>query len=261
MAVFDVFLSYAHADRERVLELRDALVANGLGVWLDDTQIETFESISAAINKGLAHSKALVVFYSATYPTRRACQWELTAALLAPQRSGGDPHDRVLVINPEAGAGHIEPIELRDALFAAAPAGGDRAGVAGLGERIAGQVAQIAGELGELGVTARPAWAGRRAVGAARFVGRVRDMWQIHSALTAGCFGVIAGAHSGDPAVKVTGMGVGVGPGRGAGLSPGPFPRPALRTGRAPFSASGSPRDVSSRPRVWGSWCPGSGTG
>ena len=39
MAAFDVFLSYAHADRERVLELRDALVAKGLEVWLDDTQI------------------------------------------------------------------------------------------------------------------------------------------------------------------------------------------------------------------------------
>ena len=56
MAAFDVFLSYAHADRERVLELRDALVASGLRVWLDDTQTETFESISAAINTGLARS-------------------------------------------------------------------------------------------------------------------------------------------------------------------------------------------------------------
>ena len=54
VTAFDVFLSYTHTDRERVLELRDALVASGLGVWLDDTQIETFESISAAINTGLA---------------------------------------------------------------------------------------------------------------------------------------------------------------------------------------------------------------
>jgi TIR domain len=207
VAAFDVFLSYAHADRERVLELRDALVTRGLQVWLDDTQIETFESISAAINTGLAHSKALVALYSATYPTRRACQWELTAALLAAQRAAGGPRRRVLVVNPEAGAGHIEPIELRDALFAPAPARGDRAGVAGLVERITGHVAAISGELGELGVAARPAWAGRRAVGAARFVGRVRDMWQIHSALTAGSVGLIAGAHTGDPAVKVTGMG------------------------------------------------------
>jgi hypothetical protein len=35
---------------------------------------------------------------------------------------------------------------------------------------------------------------------------------------------------------------VGVGPGRGVGIAPGSFPRPALRTGRATFIASGAPR-------------------
>jgi hypothetical protein len=35
---------------------------------------------------------------------------------------------------------------------------------------------------------------------------------------------------------------VGVGSRRGAGLSVGPSPRPALRTGRATLTASGSPR-------------------
>src|SRR5687768_10668057 len=34
---------------------------------------------------------------------------------------------------------------------------------------------------------------------------------------------------------------VGVGPRRGAEVAPGPFPRPALRTGRATLTASGSP--------------------
>ena len=48
MAALEVFVSYAHADRNRVLEVRDALVAKGLGVWLDDAQIETFASISVA---------------------------------------------------------------------------------------------------------------------------------------------------------------------------------------------------------------------
>src|ERR1039458_3911005 len=37
-------------------------------------------------------------------------------------------------------------------------------------------------------------------------------------------------------------LGVGVGPGRPASLSTGGFPRPALRTGRATLTASGSPR-------------------
>src|ERR1019366_8736638 len=39
-------------------------------------------------------------------------------------------------------------------------------------------------------------------------------------------------------------LGVGVGPGRPSSLSTGGFPRPALRTGRATLTASGSPRVV-----------------
>jgi hypothetical protein len=62
-------------------------------------------------------------------------------------------------------------------------------------------------------------------------------------------------------------FGVGVGPGRPASLSTGGFPRPALRTGRATLTASGSPR-VMPLVRViplfrltmaWGSECPGIG--
>jgi hypothetical protein len=89
---YDVFLSYAHSDRGRVLVLRDAIEARGLRVWLDDTTIDTFESISGAIERGVARSKALVAFYSQAYPTRRACQWELTAAFRCSGRFGGECH-------------------------------------------------------------------------------------------------------------------------------------------------------------------------
>ena len=57
VADFDVFVSYAHADRERGSGLRDALVSRGLRVWLDDGEIETFESITAAIESGLARCR------------------------------------------------------------------------------------------------------------------------------------------------------------------------------------------------------------
>ncbi len=57
MADIDVFVSYAHADRERVLVLRDALAAQGLAVWLDESEIETFTSISAALSAASAAAK------------------------------------------------------------------------------------------------------------------------------------------------------------------------------------------------------------
>ena len=205
MLDFDVFVSYAHHDRDRVFTLRDALVARGLAVWLDDRAIETFESITTTIEDGLARSKALLAYYSRTYPRRRACQWELTAAFLAARRDGRDPRRRVLVVNPEDTVDHVEPLQLRDARYAPA-APGDHDAVERLAGQVAAHVASLDGVLGELGIGMRPSWYGQRPLAAVRFVGRVTDLWRVHSALTAGEVGLIAGVR-GDPAVKVTGMG------------------------------------------------------
>ena len=90
---------------------------------MDDVEIESFEAISASIRDGLGRSTLLLAYYSETYPTRRACQWELTAGFVAAQRGGEDPRARVLIVNPERSTAHVEPVELRDALFAAAPDG------------------------------------------------------------------------------------------------------------------------------------------
>src|SRR5271165_307394 len=119
-AEYDVFLSHAWADGERPQQIADALTKAGLRVWFDAAEINDFASITRAVTEGLAKSKALVAYYSKTYPLRRACQWELTTAFLAAQTEG-DPRRRVLVINPEQGADHIHPIELRDAKFLKAP--------------------------------------------------------------------------------------------------------------------------------------------
>jgi hypothetical protein len=119
-AEYDIFLSHAWADGERPQHIADALIAAGLRVWFDAAEINDFASITRAVTEGLAKSKALLAYYSTTYPLRRACQWELTAAFLAAQTEG-DPRRRVLVINPESGADHIHPIELRDAKFLNAP--------------------------------------------------------------------------------------------------------------------------------------------
>jgi TIR domain len=101
---YDVFLSHAWADGDRPGHIADALGKAGLRVWFDAHEINDFESITHAVNTGLANAKALLAYFSKTYPTRRACQWELTAAFLAGQAEG-DPRRRVLVINPET-TGH-----------------------------------------------------------------------------------------------------------------------------------------------------------
>jgi len=179
-AEYDVFLSHAWADGARPQEIKAALEAAGLRVWYDADEINDFASITRAVTEGLAQSKALLAYYSRTYPLRRACQWELTAAFLAAQTEG-DPRRRVLVINPEKGADHIHPIELRDAKFRNAPKNDNE--MRDLAEAIRKQVAAIDGPLADIRPLIAPNWYGMTPVGSTRFVGRLKEMWEIHSLL------------------------------------------------------------------------------
>src|SRR5437762_6887497 len=92
----DVFISYAHADSTAVGKLVAALTESNLKVWLDESEIPTFAVIAQRIAQGLAKSKAFLAYYSKTYPTRRACQYELTTAFLTAQTHG---LNRLLVVN------------------------------------------------------------------------------------------------------------------------------------------------------------------
>jgi tetratricopeptide (TPR) repeat protein len=201
---FDIFCSYAHVDGEAVGRLVAALKRLGLEVYRDTEEIVDFESISGSIERGLGRSKVLVAYYSASYPTRRACQWELTAAFLAAEREG-DPRRRVLVVNPEEGPGHIEPVELRDELFAAATAVNDEDDADGLAKRIAEHVAEVEGLLGEVVPLVPPAWYPEPRTGSDRFVGRLGEMWAVHSGLQASGLGMITGAVS--AVAQVRGLG------------------------------------------------------
>lgn len=88
-----MFVSYPRTDRSAVQPLAQALRDGGLRVFVDDREIEDFAGITATITTSLAASKTLVAYYSAAYPTRRACQWELTAAYLAARERLLGPED------------------------------------------------------------------------------------------------------------------------------------------------------------------------
>ena len=203
MPDFDLFISYRRRDAERVQPLVDALGDRGVSVWLDQHAIGEFAPITTEIRQGLAHSKALLAWYSTAYPQSRPCQMELAAAFLAAQREG-DPRRRVLVINPELSAVHIEPIELRDAQYAAAPVAA--ADYEALADRLAAHVAPLPGFLGGILPMGPPMQYGQRLTGASRFVGRLPDLWRIHSALHAGESAIISGTHAPGMAI-VSGFG------------------------------------------------------
>ena len=191
-ADYDIFVSHAWADGDRPRQIAAALTAAGVRVWFDAREINDFASITRAVTHGLAKSKALLAYYSKTYPLRRACQWELTAAFLAAQNEG-DPRQRVLVINPEKSADHIHPIELRDARFRNAPTEGS-AGLQELVQSIVKHVSGIDGSLANATLLIAPKWYGLTPVGSTRFVGRLQEMWKVHSLLHAGDVTQITGA-------------------------------------------------------------------
>ncbi len=191
-AAYDIFLSHAWADGERPQQLAEALIQAGLRVWIDAKEIKDFSSITQAVTTKLAQSKTLLAYYSKTYPLRRACQWELTAAFLAAQSNGGNPQDRVLVINPEPTDDHIHPIELRDEKFLRAPSNDGE--MQRLVDSVARQVAQLSTPLADIRPLTAPTWYGTTPVGSTRFVGRLKEMWEVHSLLHAGDVAQITGA-------------------------------------------------------------------
>ena len=178
-----VFLSWTRTDTARdglLGGLVDRLVARGVPVWIDDGQIATFDPIPQRIRQGLAQAKVLLAWYSAAYPTRRACREELTLALLAAQRH--HQPDRVLVVNPEPDARHLLEAPLLNTRFASQP---DLDDLDRLADRIAERVKAQPAPLGELPAADRVTWHGAEAWvdGSRRFAGRLKELWTLHDML------------------------------------------------------------------------------
>ncbi|GAA1945975.1 hypothetical protein GCM10009738_19200 [Kitasatospora viridis] len=179
--MWDVFLSYSRADRERVAPLVDALEQAGLNVFVDHAAIPDFQPISATIREQLGRSKVLLAFYSAGYPHRPACQWELTAAYLAGWHEQ-DPRRRVLVVNPEPGSEHIHPVELRDARHWPLPTSPGQ--LTAFAAQVRAFTDRLAGPLPILASPAPPAFSPRpRPLSSPVFTGRLTDLWHLHTAL------------------------------------------------------------------------------
>ncbi|HEY6748527.1 MAG TPA: TIR domain-containing protein [Mycobacteriales bacterium] len=167
---YGLFLSCAGQDREAARAVRRELERAGLRVFLDDEDIAPYEGITPAIEAALRSSTALLAYYSPLFPTRAACQRELTIAFVAGQREG-DPMRRIMVINPvDPRSDHLMPAELADARYVPPAAGPIKARL----DALSGQIGGVP--------HAPPRWHGPN-LGSPRFVGRYRELWELHTAL------------------------------------------------------------------------------
>jgi hypothetical protein len=177
----DVFLSFAGPERDAIRRIRDALEQRGLSVWLDES-LPPASSITAGIEEHLNASRIMLVLYSAAYPLRPACQFELAAAFLAGQHEG-DPLQRIMVINPEPSERHIQPIQLADAKFVRLPGPGDDRAMTALVDAVAQKVAMVKTTFGGISFTESPRWYPDGSAGTPAFVGRYREQWALHTEL------------------------------------------------------------------------------
>ncbi len=61
----DAFLSHSSQERAIVRDIAERLRADGLRVWFDDWEIRSGDNVPAKIEKGLEHSRVLVLCMSA----------------------------------------------------------------------------------------------------------------------------------------------------------------------------------------------------
>ena len=196
---------------DRVAPLVAELRRTGLQVWFDESKdpregIADFGPIQRSIDEGLARSTTFLAFYTATYPTRSACQWELTAAWIAASAAGRP--EAVMAINGERTSSHIVPIQLADRRHPTldATAGPDE--IKAVASLVAAHVQGLGGAT-PLGVglpNQRPPRYGQAALGTDRFVGRLAELWSLHSTLHESSFPMVTG-RLGDDVVVVSGIG------------------------------------------------------
>jgi tetratricopeptide (TPR) repeat protein len=200
VAEFDAFFSYRRTDLERAGPLLSALDSAGVRVWRDENELPDNAPITPEIRNAIARSKTLIALYSAEYPLSHACFEELSTAWIAAQQAGELPYSRVLVLNPEGGFEHI-PAVLREQQSMRWSSG-----FAAIAARIRAHTDALTGSLHKAEAPARPEYHPAPLIAAQRFVGRVRELWDLHGQLTADRMSIITGVF-GPAAAQVRGMG------------------------------------------------------
>lgn len=182
-ARWDLFLSYARADRALALPLVEALTERGLRVFIDDRDVREFASISDSLTRALSGSTLLLALYSRDYLSRSSCNYELTAAFVAGQREG-DPCRRIVVVSTLPTFEHIRPMELRDmrSLSLYDHWGREK----GLAEVIERRVNEVGGTIGTPPDAGRTPWYPYPPQAGSRPQPFRRQLWDAHSALRPG---------------------------------------------------------------------------
>ncbi|HBA73269.1 MAG: hypothetical protein A2X82_09160 [Geobacteraceae bacterium GWC2_55_20] len=176
-----LFISYSRKNKEQVYPFAEALTKAGVDIWIDREEIDPLNDFPARIRDGLARSHALLAWYSPEYAQSSYCQKELIAAWICTQRLTRDVLSRILILNPLENVAHIAlgDVERQNYLSAPKDETTQNTCIRLLGERLA----DLADDFTALRQFKLPIWRPSAQQGSARFVGRLRELWRIHTAL------------------------------------------------------------------------------
>lgn len=206
MPPHDIFFSYRTNQAARAGPILDALAAAGLTIWRDLTQIRSADSLTDEVRRGLTASRVLVVFATEDWPRSKICAAELSLAWIAAERlhtqdsSGSPPTNaparRVLLFKPHdlPSLNHLCFGPLADCCAFDLPDPTDAPALAAVAQRVKTHLDTLdARTFADAGPTAVPAWIPRPAPISNRFVGRDRELWQLHAKLTRSRFVAVTG--------------------------------------------------------------------
>lgn len=178
-----LFISYRRSCKTEVLAAKAALEAAGMHIWLDADDIDTLADFPSRIQQGIAESHAMLVWWSKDYAESDICMQEFRLAWQHARRHSSDIAQRVWVLNPEVGGGHILAGELNAANFLAPP---PRTGYASWVEDLKQRLTALLPEgrlANEQHVSPIPSVFGATIPKDAHFAGRGAELMQIHSLL------------------------------------------------------------------------------
>ena len=197
-----LFISYSRRNREQVYPLVEALVKAGIDLWIDREEVDPLDDFPARIREGLARSQGLLAWYSSEYAKSSYCQKELTSAWICTQRLARDVLSRILIVNPEENVAHIALGDVGRQNYLAAPT--DAASLDRFIQSIREKLVGFRTDFAALSEFKKPDWRPSLQPGSSRFVGRLWELWRIHTELNP----VGISAHE-DPSiiVQLTGLG------------------------------------------------------
>jgi len=175
-----LFISYSRQNKAQVYPFADALRAS-VEVWIDCEEIDPLDDFPERIRDGLARSHALLAWYSPEYAKSSYCQKELTAAWICAQRLTPNVLSCIFIVNPEDSVAHIALGDVGRENYLTAPK--DLASRTACIQSIHKRLGTLSDDFAAVREFRGPEWFPNQRQGSSRFVGRLRELWAIHTAL------------------------------------------------------------------------------